>query len=219
MGGMKRGSNLYATAAVVSLFVASFAGSAQAVVTGLTNTGSAGWTWGLTEATSTGVGSSPAVAYFNDAYAPNTAASQWISTDATGGINLYTDVFFSTTFLGTGVNTLSGLWGTDNTFTVLIDGVATGASLGPYGEATFNSLTSFSFNTPDLGLGTHTITFDVNNTHGSPTSPDGPLALRVQFDSVAAVPEPATWGMMILGFLGVGFMAYRRKNTSAFRLA
>jgi hypothetical protein len=30
--------------------------------------------------------------------------------------------------------------------------------------------------------------------------------------SVAAVPEPSTWAMMILGFAGVGFMAYRRKN-------
>jgi hypothetical protein len=27
-----------------------------------------------------------------------------------------------------------------------------------------------------------------------------------------AVPEPSTWAMMILGFLGVGFLAYRRKN-------
>jgi hypothetical protein len=36
--------------------------------------------------------------------------------------------------------------------------------------------------------------------------------------SVAAVPEPATWGMMILGFFGIGFMAYRRKSPSAFRL-
>ncbi len=35
-----------------------------------------------------------------------------------------------------------------------------------------------------------------------------------------AVPEPATWAMMILGFLGVGFMAYRRKSPhSAFRFA
>ena len=34
----------------------------------------------------------------------------------------------------------------------------------------------------------------------------------------AAVPEPSTWAMMILGFFGVGFMAYRRKNTlAAFR--
>jgi hypothetical protein len=30
--------------------------------------------------------------------------------------------------------------------------------------------------------------------------------------SVAAVPEPATWAMMILGFLAVGFVAYRRKS-------
>lgn len=28
----------------------------------------------------------------------------------------------------------------------------------------------------------------------------------------AAVPEPSTWAMMILGFIGVGFMAYRRKH-------
>jgi PEP-CTERM motif len=27
------------------------------------------------------------------------------------------------------------------------------------------------------------------------------------------VPEPATWAMMVLGFAGVGFMAYRRKRT------
>jgi hypothetical protein len=36
---------------------------------------------------------------------------------------------------------------------------------------------------------------------------------------VAAVPEPATWGMMLLGFAGIGFMAYRRKrNAVAFRI-
>jgi hypothetical protein len=42
---------------------------------------------------------------------------------------------------------------------------------------------------------------------------DGTLA-------VAAVPEPSTWAMMILGFCGVGFMAYRRKqNGSALSVA
>jgi hypothetical protein len=30
-----------------------------------------------------------------------------------------------------------------------------------------------------------------------------------------AVPEPSTWAMMILGFAGVGFMAYRRKSKPA----
>jgi hypothetical protein len=37
--------------------------------------------------------------------------------------------------------------------------------------------------------------------------------------TVGGVPEPSTWAMMILGFMGVGFMAYRRKSQSHFRLA
>lgn len=38
---------------------------------------------------------------------------------------------------------------------------------------------------------------------------------------VAAVPEPSTWAMMILGFAGVGFMAYRKRrdNNVSLRLA
>ncbi len=35
---------------------------------------------------------------------------------------------------------------------------------------------------------------------------------NVSFDNVGAVPEPSTWAMMILGFAGVGFMTYRRRN-------
>jgi hypothetical protein len=43
-----------------------------------------------------------------------------------------------------------------------------------------------------------------------------------EFDNVTlanAVPEASTWAMMLLGFLGLGFMAYRRPTNSAFRLA
>ena len=32
---------------------------------------------------------------------------------------------------------------------------------------------------------------------------------------VAAVPEPSTWAMMIFGFAGIGFMAYRRRSSPA----
>ena len=35
---------------------------------------------------------------------------------------------------------------------------------------------------------------------------------------LSAVPEPSTWAMMILGFFGVGFMAYRRKSQGSLRL-
>jgi PEP-CTERM motif len=34
-----------------------------------------------------------------------------------------------------------------------------------------------------------------------------------------AVPEPSTWAMMLLGFVGVGFMAYRRKSKPALMAA
>jgi hypothetical protein len=45
------------------------------------------------------------------------------------------------------------------------------------------------------------------NTDGALYNPGDPGTLQV-----AAVPEPATWAMMILGFFGIGFMAYRRKQ-------
>jgi hypothetical protein len=38
------------------------------------------------------------------------------------------------------------------------------------------------------------------------------IRASIQTLTVAAVPEPSTWAMMLLGFAGVGFMAYRRKN-------
>jgi hypothetical protein len=40
-----------------------------------------------------------------------------------------------------------------------------------------------------------------------------------EITNISAVPEPTTWAMMILGFVGVGFLAYRRKNNHSFRLA
>lgn len=51
-------------------------------------------------------------------------------------------------------------------------------------------------------------------------SGDGPPQVTVTITEVAAVPEPSTWAMMVLGFAGVGFMAYRRKNNKvSFRVA
>jgi PEP-CTERM motif len=36
---------------------------------------------------------------------------------------------------------------------------------------------------------------------------------------LAAVPEPSTWAMLIIGFAGIGFMAYRRKSKPALMAA
>jgi PEP-CTERM motif len=35
---------------------------------------------------------------------------------------------------------------------------------------------------------------------------------RLLLELSPAVPEPSTWAMMVLGFAGVGFMAYRRPS-------
>jgi hypothetical protein len=56
------------------------------------------------------------------------------------------------------------------------------------------------YSTP-YGSGVASVNFTIN----------GPL--------VAAVPEPSTWAMMILGFCGVGIMAHRRKSMPTFHLA
>jgi hypothetical protein len=42
---------------------------------------------------------------------------------------------------------------------------------------------------------------------------------RHAFQLTSAVPEPSTWAMMLLGFAGIGFMAYRRKSKPALMAA
>ena len=35
---------------------------------------------------------------------------------------------------------------------------------------------------------------------------------------IAPVPEPSTWALLLVGFVGFGFMAYRRKSKAAFTM-
>jgi len=62
--------------------------------------------------------------------------------------------------------------------------------------------------------GLQTFTFNETNLTSVVFTPTTTTGHFVQFDfvGVTAVPEPSTWAMMILGFFGVGFMAYRRRN-------
>ena len=45
------------------------------------------------------------------------------------------------------------------------------------------------------------------------------LLLDSPSDINPSIPEPSTWAVMILGFFGVGFMAYRRKSQTSLRFA
>ena len=53
------------------------------------------------------------------------------------------------------------------------------------------------------------------NKWTNPENGTSTLKIVADFKDVIAappIPEPSTWAMMILGFAGVGFMAYRRKR-------
>jgi hypothetical protein len=54
-------------------------------------------------------------------------------------------------------------------------------------------------------IGTCADATDTGFVSGVPAPPGG---------NQNGVPEPSTWAMMLLGFLGVGFMAYRRRGTA-----
>jgi PEP-CTERM motif len=60
----------------------------------------------------------------------------------------------------------------------------------------------FNANNPAI----YTIDLTMDSAAGSKIG-----SVDIQVD-VGAVPEASTWAMMILGFAGIGFMAYRRKS-------
>lgn len=70
-----------------------------------------------------------------------------------------------------------------------------------------------AFDSP-LSLAASGMTYTFSNiTAPGATATIGTISLSPHV--VAAVPEPSTWAMMILGFAGVGFLAYRRRYQSA----
>ena len=219
----------FTKALVVAALVAVGAGSAHASVVVSTGTG-----WTLT-AYSGSDGSVPTPGPLTPAYVaidngsfpfPNWAAplagSQWItptsnpaqSFDTSGHDGFYT--FTSQSIFLTAGTVLSGKYMSDNTvkeiFLASSDGVAALLSPGlPAGNFTTPTLYTFG---PVSANGFYTLNFQVQNYNQGSGNPVGL--------DVGAVPEPATWAMMIIGFLGLGFVGYRkssRAGNSAARMA
>jgi len=211
---MKIKSFVFATLAVASIFGAT--SGAQAALVGLHDTGAAGLGTDTNYTVNNFV--TPSTTYFNPAYVPNTATSHWISTTSNGGFGTATVDFFTSFSVTGSALKISGLWGVDNAATMFLDGKQV-AILTGYTLANFDILHAFSFN---AGVGSHTLEFAVLNDNNPAHLgvADGPLALRVDaIASVAAVPETSTWAMILLGFLGVGFLSYRRKSGHGLRFA
>jgi PEP-CTERM motif len=92
---------------------------------------------------------------------------------------------------------------------------------GPWDTSVNGKTITFTAEGPinDLNPGNE---FDINiEFFGQVTPADfSYTATWTGFEQVAAVPEPSTWAMMILGFFGVSFMAYRRnQNRPVLRVA
>jgi hypothetical protein len=66
-----------------------------------------------------------------------------------------------------------------------------------------------------LGVGTHNITLTGNLLGAAAGSYSGTLNIQ----TVPAVPEPATWAMMLLGFGATGLMIRRRRRPALAQLA
>jgi PEP-CTERM motif len=75
-----------------------------------------------------------------------------------------------------------------------------GSSVGAFEQFSGPALFSGTSSDPIFNVGTFKLTSLLS----------GNATLTIS--QVAAVPEPSTWAMMILGFFSVGFMAYRRKQ-------
>jgi hypothetical protein len=74
------------------------------------------------------------------------------------------------------------------------------------------SLSASSFLT---GTG-NAVAYFTADVYGLASKQTGPVGA---FNDPPSVPEPSTWAMLMLGFAGIGFLAYRRRTQGHFRFA
>ena len=131
----------------------------------------------------------------------------WIAAQAGGNYSINPGLYtltFDLTGLDAATAQISGRFAADDQGSVSLNG---GNAINTTNG--FSGLTAFSFNSGFVA-GLNTLTFTVIDTGGRPA---GLLVSGLSGTAdvaAAAVPEPATWGMMLLGFGMVGFAARRR---------
>ncbi len=231
-----RSFGLIAAAAVAAIIVATGAHATSIpglYNTGVTNTGTVlaknGDTdshWTITPANS-GI-TSAATTYNVDAngctYACTSDAA-WIGVSGGGNQSYTYSLNFDLTGLDAGTAALSGLFGADNEASVYLNGHLLTSFLADHDSSqnsydAFQSLHAFSASAADFVSGINTLTFFVTD-YDAPSalvvSDLGGVAARLgsgDHDS-GAVPESATWAMMLAGFGMTGAAMRRRRVTFA----
>jgi hypothetical protein len=156
-------------------------------------------------------------------WAPNTTTSQWItpSTNAADSYNMASNGIYTYSLSFNILSTqnpltasFAGQFAVDDRVTQIM---LNGTTLFSGSEGSDSSWTDFSASSGFLS-GLNTLTFTVENIGLSGSNPTG-LDVNFLTSNVSAVPEPATWLMMILGFAGVGFLGYRRRTKAIASLA
>ena len=92
--------------------------------------------------------------------------------------------------------------GADNAFD------APGVKLGEFTSLGIDPLHSFSFD--DTGAVSDTAPFSMTIWAQGTLTSGAALLSRGQGEVKLAIPEPSTWAMLALGFVGLGFAGYRR---------
>jgi hypothetical protein len=114
--------------------------------------------------------------------------------------NIYSGVFGPAMFCNTGFQSASS--STGDVF--YINSRQVGVSQGFASGSALNAVTTFANATfASIGVTPGTYSYILPND-----------TVTINISNVSAVPEPATWAMMILGMSAVGFAMRRRKNVS-----
>jgi hypothetical protein len=132
----------------------------------------------------------------------NGSASDYVVIDITGNSNIALDGAITLTGGITSDQVLINYIGTGN-----VQGAANGATLDGtflFANASNISLSSETFDGHVFDGGDGTFNFVSNTYINQPT--------ELHINLTGPVPEPSTWAMLLLGFAGLGFMAYRRKS-------
>jgi hypothetical protein len=150
-----------------------------------------------------------AVTYRNPAWVANDADSRWISLTGNGtpvnGTTTYR-LTFDLTGLDLSSVSISGLWGVDNNGWIKLNGVSTGNQLLGTVYSSFQALHAFTL-TSGFVAGLNSLDFIVE---------DKGVVTGLRVDSLVgtanAVPEPASWALMLGGFAALGASLRRRQN-------
>lgn len=134
------------------------------------------------------------------------------------GVSASFQIFNSASSTGFNVDSYSGITGpssfgtggfhstqiyTGDTFRLAIGMV--GVPSGYVSGSALNATTTFSNATfASLGLTVGTYVF---------SAPHDTITVNIETPAAAALPEPATWAMMLLGFGGIGFAVRRKRST------